>query len=72
AAYALTRYRRWDPYVAALAGALAGIPAVALDAILFQAIASPEVMTLWLIAAMVSGALYGSAISIGIMRGVRR
>ena len=72
AAYALTRYRRWDPYVAALAGALAGIPAVALDAILFQTIASPEVMTLWLIAAMVSGALYGSAISIGIMRGVRR
>lgn len=59
AAYALFMYRRYDPYIGALAGAFAAFPCVALDAVLFGEIASPEVMTLWLVAAIVSGAIYG-------------
>lgn len=60
AGYAVFRYKRYDIVAAALAGALAGIPAVALDALLFAEIASPEIMTLWLIAAIVSGGIYGA------------
>ena len=58
-AYLIFRYKSYDPYVGALAGALAAFPCVALDAILFEEIAPPEIMTLWLIAALISGAIYG-------------
>jgi len=59
AVYAIFKYRRYDVLTGALAGALAGPGAVALDAVLFEAIATPPVMSLWLVAAMASGALYG-------------
>jgi len=58
-AYLFTGYKRFDAFIGALAGALAGPGAVALDAILFDAIAEPPVMLLWLLAASFSGALYG-------------
>ena len=58
-AYLLTGYRRFDPLIGAVAGALAGPGAIVLDAILFESIATPEVMTLWFIAATLSGAIYG-------------
>ncbi|MEZ0290376.1 MAG: ECF transporter S component [Sulfolobales archaeon] len=60
AAYLMFRYKRWTLDVAILAGALAGIPAVMLDAVLFGEIATPSVMLAWTVAAMVSGGLYGS------------
>ncbi len=59
--YAAFRYRRWDPLVAGLAGAAAAPAAVALDAVLFEEIATPGVMLLWTIAAAVSGFIYGAA-----------
>lgn len=58
--YAALRYKRFDILAGGLAGAMAGPGAVVLDAILFAEIATPEVMLLWLIAAMLSGAIYGS------------
>ncbi len=58
--YAILRYKRYDVLAGALAGAMAGPGAVALDAILFESIATPDVMLLWLVAAMASGAIYGS------------
>ena len=63
-AYAIFKYRRYTPAVGALAGALAGFPCVALDAVLFEEIAAPPVMMLWLIAAVASGAIYGFIASI--------
>ncbi|MEL9929544.1 MAG: ECF transporter S component [Sulfolobales archaeon] len=58
-AYMIFGYRRWGAVNAVLAGALAGIPAVMLDAILFGEIAPPSVMILWLLSAVTSGGLYG-------------
>lgn len=63
-AYLIFRYKKYNVYVGALAGALAAFPCVALDAILFGEIATPPVMILWLIAAIVSGAIYGAIVSI--------
>jgi len=63
AAYTLFRYRKYTPAVGALAGMLAAFPCIALDALLFGEIAPPGVMLLWLVAAMVSGAVYGYAVS---------
>ncbi len=63
-AYLIFRYRKYTPIVGALAGALAGFPCVALDILLFSEIAeeaakNPGVVPLWIIAAVVSGAIYG-------------
>ncbi|MGC9148739.1 MAG: ECF transporter S component [Sulfolobales archaeon] len=66
--YAVFRYRRFDVLTASLAGALAGIPAVSLDALLFAEIASPQVMLLWYIASIVSGGIYGAVASIAVSR----
>jgi len=63
AGYALFRYRKYTPVVGALAGMLAAFPCIALDALLFSEIAPPAVMLSWLVAAMVSGAVYGYAVS---------
>ena len=57
--YAAFRYKRWDPVVAGLAGAAAAPAAVALDAILFQEIFSPGLMIVLVVAAAVSGFIYG-------------
>ncbi len=57
--YAVTGWKRYDEKVAALAGAAAGPAAVALDAILFDAIATTGVVLAWIIAAVISGAIYG-------------
>ncbi len=57
--YVLFRYKRFDALTAFIAGALAGFPAVSLDAVLFSEIASPEVMLLWYVAAVISGGFYG-------------
>jgi len=57
-AYMVFRYRRWDILTGSLAGVFAAFPCVALDAVLFSAIAPPPVMLAWLVAAMVSGAIY--------------
>ncbi len=57
--YLLTGYRRFDVLTGAFAGAMAGPGAVLLDAILFDAIATPTVMLIWMFAASFSGALYG-------------
>ncbi|MGC8974887.1 MAG: ECF transporter S component, partial [Thermoprotei archaeon] len=54
--YLVFRYRRWDILSGALAGALAGIPAVGLDALLFSLVGGPAEMSLWVLAACVSGA----------------
>jgi energy-coupling factor transport system substrate-specific component len=69
--YALLGYRRWGVGSGALAGALAAFPCVALDSILFGEIATAEVMTLWLAAAIISGAIYG-AIAAGGAKAIRR
>lgn len=61
--YLVFRYRRWDAFLGALAGALAGIPAVGLDALLFGLIGGPVEMGLWILAACVSGAIYGALVS---------
>ncbi|MEM1611324.1 MAG: ECF transporter S component [Sulfolobales archaeon] len=71
AGYALMRYRSWGIAAGSLAGALAGIPAVALDAVLFSAIAPPQIMMLWLVAAIVSGGIYG-AISATIVNSLKK
>jgi len=57
------RYKRWDILSGAFAGALAGIPAVGLDARLFGVVGTPLEMGLWVIAACVSGAIYGAVVS---------
>ncbi len=56
--YAAFLYRSWGLLPTALAGFLAGIPAVALDAILFEIIGTSFEMTLWVIAAGLSGSIY--------------
>ncbi len=61
--YMIFRYGRWDVFSGAVAGALAGIPAVALDALLFGVIGGPIEMGLWFLAACVSGAIYGAVAS---------
>jgi energy-coupling factor transport system substrate-specific component len=58
-AYLIFRYKKYTALVGALAGALAGFPCVAVDAVMYGEIAPPPVMTLWLIAAVTSGAVYG-------------
>lgn len=61
--YLMFRYRRWDVFSGALAGALAGIPAVTLDALLFGLIGGPVEMSLWVLAACASGGIYGAVVS---------
>lgn len=56
--YAVFLYRSWGLLPTALAGFLAGIPAVALDAILFEVVGTPFEMTLWVVAAGLSGLIY--------------
>jgi len=63
AAYAIFRYRRWGVLQGLLAGAFAGPVAVALDAILFQSLATPPVMLAWTVASITSGAVYGAIAS---------
>lgn len=69
--YLLLRYRRWGVRSGALAGALAAFPCVALDSILFGEIATAGVMALWLLAAILSGAVYG-ALAAGGAAAIRR
>jgi energy-coupling factor transport system substrate-specific component len=69
-AYLAFRYRRWGVVEGALAGACAAPAAVILDALLFSEIASPAVMILWLLAAVISGAVYG-AIAASVARIIR-
>lgn len=61
--YLIFRYKRWDIFSGAIAGALAGIPAVGLDALLFGLIGGPTEMSLWVLAACFSGAIYGALVS---------
>lgn len=61
--YLMLKYRRWDVFSGALAGALAGIPAVSLDALLFGLIGGPAEMGLWVLSACVSGGIYGAIVS---------
>jgi len=70
AAYAIFGYRRFGVVQSTLAGALAGIPAVALDAILFGDIFPFNIMVLVVAAAMLSGAIYG-ALAYAIARSVK-
>ena len=69
--YAILGYKRWGVGAGALAGALAAFPCVALDAILFGEIATVEVMTIWLVAAIVSGGVYGAIASM-VAKAIRR
>ncbi|MCC6003427.1 MAG: ECF transporter S component [Thermofilum sp.] len=69
--YFLFKYKKWGIREGAIAGALPAFPCVALDAILFGEIAEPPVLVLWIIAALVSGAVYGS-IAAGIARTLRK
>ncbi len=62
--YLVFGYRRFDYITGALAGLAAAPGAIVLDAILFEDIATVEVMALWLLAAMISGAIYGGLASI--------
>ena len=64
--YLLFRYRRFDSLTATLAGAVAGIPAVYLDALLFEEIYPLEVMFFILIGAMISGGIYGFLSSLAV------
>jgi len=70
-AYALFRYRKFGVAQAALAGALAGFPCVALDAILFGDIYPPNVMAVITIAAVISGAIYG-VVAATVVKAIRR
>ncbi len=70
-AYLLFRYKRYDLVTGALAGVFAAPPCILLDALLFGEIYSPTVMLLLLLAAMVSGAIYGALAAI-VARTVRR
>lgn len=58
--YAAFRYKRYGLLQAGLAGALPAIPAVSLDAILFSMIYPWSEMSLIIVAAAVSGAIYGA------------
>lgn len=71
AGYAFFRYRKFDLLVAIIAGALPGIAAVALDAVLFEEIYPWDYMVILLLSAMISGGLYG-AIAYYIARAIRR
>jgi len=70
-AYALFRYRKYGVLQASLSGALAGFPCVALDALLFSEVYTAEVMVFITIAAVVSGAIYGSIAALAV-KSVRR
>ncbi|MEL9998360.1 MAG: ECF transporter S component [Sulfolobales archaeon] len=70
-AYALFRYRKYGVLQASLSGALAGFPCVALDALLFGEVYTAEVMVFITIAAVVSGAIYGSIAALAV-KSVRR
>lgn len=61
--YLVLKYKRWDVLSGALAGALAGIPAVGLDALLFGLVGGPTEMSLWVLSACASGAIYGAVVS---------
>lgn len=71
AGYLMFGYKRWDAFSGALAGALAGIPCVVLDALLFGEVGGPVEMSLWVLAACISGAIYGAATSSAVLA-VRR
>jgi len=60
AAYAIFGYRRFGVVQSVLAGALAGIPAVALDAILYGEVFPFGIMVVVVAVAMLSGAIYGA------------
>ncbi len=61
--FALTRYRRWDRKVLLLAGAAAGLPAIAMDYFLYQyySLAIPLQLVLWL-GYLGSGAILGGGL----------
>ncbi len=61
--YLMFRYKRWGIVQGAVAGALAGPPCVALDALLFGEIGGVAEMCLWVLAACISGAIYGAIAS---------
>ena len=61
--YLVSGYRRFDVLAGLFAGAIAGPGAVVLDAILFGEIATINVVILWLIASVISGAVYGAIAS---------
>ena len=70
-AYAIFKYKKFGVPQAALAGALAGFPCVALDALLFGEIFTPTVMIILTIAAIISGAIYG-VIAATVVKAIRR
>jgi len=57
--YFAFRYKKWDLLTGSVSGLAAGPVAVALDALLFGTLGSTFEMTLWALAAMLSGAVYG-------------
>ncbi|MET1159520.1 MAG: ECF transporter S component [Thermoprotei archaeon] len=69
--YMILGYRRWGAGAAALAGALAAFPCIALDAVLFAEIYPAPVMLGLLVAAIISGAVYG-AIAALVVKGITR
>jgi energy-coupling factor transport system substrate-specific component len=58
-AFAAGRYKRFGAFISALSGALAGIPSVLLDAVLYSSIYPLDYMIYIIIAVMASGAIYG-------------
>jgi len=64
--YMIFKYERYDPWIGGLSGVLAGIPCVILDALLFKEIYPPQIMLSLLIAAMVSGGIYGYIASLAV------
>ncbi len=71
AGYAVFKYKKYGVLQAAISGALPAIPALILDAILFEDIYPWNEMLLLLVALMISGALYG-LIAYGVASSVRR
>lgn len=61
AAYAIFKFRSYGALQAALAGVLAAPPCIVLDALLFREIYPAPVMLILLLAAAISGAMYGLA-----------
>lgn len=70
--YLILGYRRWGVGAAALAGSLAAFPCIALDAVLFAEIYPPQIMVILLIAAIVSGAVYGAIAALVVKSVIRR
>ncbi|MEM4717716.1 MAG: ECF transporter S component [Desulfurococcaceae archaeon] len=70
-AYLLTGYRKYNVYTAIIAGALPTIPAITLDALLFEEIYPFEYMGYIIVAVAISGAIYG-ALAYYVARSIRR